>query len=74
MIGEDVSNLPKFSPQVVRRDAKVKDKLEPTEESPVDVVDDVCGENDDSREALNVIEQDAHVDVGIAIGRSATSA
>ena len=56
LIGPAIPNLPKFCPQVVRRDAKVKDELEPTEERFVDVVDDVRGENDDSREALNVVE------------------
>ena len=73
MIGEVTPNLPKFCPQVVRRNAKVKDELESTKERPVDVVDDVRGQNDDSREALDVVQQDAHIDVGIAIGRSATS-
>ena len=64
----DLIYLPEFCPQLVGGDAEVKDELEPAEEGLVDVVDDVGDEDDHARETLDVVEQHAHVHVGIAIG------
>ena len=69
MIGDAIPNLPQSCSQSVGRNGKVENKLESTEERLVDVVNDVGGEDNDSWKALNVIEQDTHIDVGIAISR-----
>ena len=42
-------------------------KSEPTEESPVYVVYEVSGEDDDAREPLDVVEEHTHVHIGIAV-------
>ncbi len=59
--------LPEFDPEVVWRYVELEDEAEPPEEGLVDVVNEVGGEDDDPGETLNVVEEDTHVHVGIAI-------
>ena len=60
--------LPYLGAQLECWDIKGKHKLEPPEESLVHVVNEVGGENDDTREPLNVVEKNTNINVGIAVG------
>ena len=42
-------------------------KAEPPEEGLVNVVNEVSGEDDDAREALDVVEEHSHVHISIAV-------
>ena len=42
-------------------------KAEPPEECLVNVVNEVSGEDDDAREALDVVEEHSHIHIGVAI-------
>ena len=68
-----LSYLPQSRSQCIGWNVKTKYELEPAEEGLVYVVNDVGSEDYDSRKAFNVIKQDAHVHIGITIGRSATN-
>ena len=52
----------------------MEDELKPTKQCLVNVVNDVGGKNDNSGEALKVIEQNTNIHVGIAISGSAAKA
>ena len=48
-------------------DIKCQHKLESPEESLVEVIDEVGGEDNDAREPLNVVEKNTNINVGIAV-------
>jgi len=47
----------------------VQYKAEPPEEGFVNVVNEVSGEDDDAREALDVVEEHSHIHIGVAVRR-----
>ncbi len=58
---------PELGPQLERRHVELQDESQPPEEGLVNVLNEVGGENDDAGEALDVVEKDTHVHVGITI-------
>ena len=49
------------------RQVQLQHEAQPAEEGLVDVVDEVGGEDDDAGEPLDVVEENSHVHVGIAV-------
>ena len=62
-----VAHLPYLSTQLDWWDVKCQHKLEPPEESLVQVINEVGGENDDPRETLNMVQKNTDINVGITI-------
>lgn len=62
-----VAYPPKLGPQFVGRNVKGKHKLQPPEESLVNVVNQVGGQDDYPGEAFNVVQEHTHINVGISI-------
>ena len=62
-----VAYLPELGPEFGWRGFKLQYKAQSPEEGLVDVVDEVCGEDDDAREPLNVVEQHTNIHIGIAV-------
>ena len=66
----DHAYLPYLGAQLEWWYFKSQHKLEPPEESLVQVINEVGGKNDDTREPLNVVEKNTHINIGIAVSGS----
>ena len=62
-----LTNLPKPGSEVPRWCIKGQHEPQSSEEGLVDVVNEVGGEDDDAREPLNVVEEDTHIHISIAV-------
>lgn len=65
----DSAHLPELFSECLARNVQLQDKAKSSEEGHVYVVDEVGGENDDAREPLNVVQQNANIDVRIPVRR-----
>ena len=62
-----LTHLPKPSPQSGGRCLKVQHEAQSPEEGLVNILNEVCGEDDDAWEPLYVVEENSHINISIAI-------
>ena len=62
-----LTHLPKPSPHSGGRCLKVQHEAQSPEEGLVDILNEVCGEDDDAWKSLYVVEENSHINISIAI-------